>query len=215
MTGTATMRRTRSELHVCAVFALLGVVAGVAAKAADESGWRWAADLGSYPAAWVLAVALIARSAPATPTAAARSAAFFAAMTLAYYAWAAEVLGFGWSLLLPVWLFLSATAVAVFAATTWWASRTTGLLPGAVIALAAAVPLAGGEFLGLWYWIVDSPSGFVPVHPVQGVVDAVVALALILVLPRTSRTRLWALLLLVPAVVLAGSLLDVLHTLIG
>ena len=41
--------------------ALLGVLAGVAAKAADESGLRWAADLGSYPAAWVLAVALLGR----------------------------------------------------------------------------------------------------------------------------------------------------------
>lgn len=40
------------------VLALVGGLAGIAAKAADESGVRGAADLGSYPAAWVLAVAL-------------------------------------------------------------------------------------------------------------------------------------------------------------
>jgi hypothetical protein len=45
-------------------FAGLGVLAGVAAKAADESGIGWTADLGTYPAAWVLAVALIGRYAP-------------------------------------------------------------------------------------------------------------------------------------------------------
>ncbi|TFV44632.1 hypothetical protein [Blastococcus sp. TF02A-35] len=46
-----------------AAAALAGVLAGVAAKAADESGWQWAADLGTYPAAWVLAVALLGRCA--------------------------------------------------------------------------------------------------------------------------------------------------------
>jgi hypothetical protein len=63
--------------------ALLGLLAGVAAKAADESGLRWAADLGSYPAAWVLAVALLGRAAWSVPAAAARSAVFFAAMSVA------------------------------------------------------------------------------------------------------------------------------------
>lgn len=160
-------------------------------------------------------MALLGRCAPTVGTAAGRSVAFFAAMTVAYYAWAAWVLGFGWSVLLPVRLVLSATAVAVFAAATWWASRNTGLLPGAVIALAAAVPPAGGEFTGLWTLVVESSPGFVPVHPVRGVVDAVVVLALLVVLPCSSRTRLWAVLLVVPATVVAGRLLDVLRTVTG
>ncbi|SFF36083.1 hypothetical protein [Blastococcus tunisiensis] len=207
--------RVRGDGRLLVVSGALGLLAGAAAKAADESGWRWAADLGSYPAAWVLAVALVGRYAPTVGTAAGRSAAFFAAMTVAYYAWAAWALGFGWSPLLPVWLVLSATVVAAFAATTWWAGRKTGPLPAAAIALAAAVPLAGGEFAGLWSWIVDAPSGFVPVHPVQGVVDAAVALALLVVLPCTPRTRLWAVLLVVPATAVAGRLLDALRTVTG
>jgi len=56
---------------VLVLLVVAGVLAGIAAKAADESGRRWAADLGSYPAAWVLAVALIGRCA-GTPRAAAR-----------------------------------------------------------------------------------------------------------------------------------------------
>ena len=59
-----------------------GLLAGVAAKAGDESGWRWAADLGTYPAAWVLAVALIGWAAPSPGVAALRSGISFAAMTL-------------------------------------------------------------------------------------------------------------------------------------
>ncbi len=60
----------------------------------------------SYPAAWVLAVALLGRAAPTVCAAAARSAAFFAAMSVAYYAWAALALGFGWNRLLGAWLLL-------------------------------------------------------------------------------------------------------------
>ena len=207
MTGTVGSRLARPELRTVAGFVLLGIVAGAAAKAADESGWRWAADLGSYPAAWVLAVALIGRSAPSVRSAAGRAAAFFAAMTVAYYAWAAWVLGFGWSRLLPVWLVLSATAVAVFAVVVHRATRGAGLLPGAVTALAAGTTLAGGAVPGLR----SGDTG----HAVQGVVDVVVAVVLLAVLPATPRTRLWAVLLVVPAAVVAGRLLDVLRAVTG
>ena len=209
---TVGSRLARPELRIVLRFVLLGLLAGVAAKAADESGWRWAADLGSYPAVWVLVVALVGRAAPTLPTAAGRSAAFFASMTVAYYAWAAWVLGFGWSRLLPVWLVLSATAVAVFAAVVHWAARNAGLLPGAVIALAAGTTLAGGAFPGLWSGLTGGPD---PVHPVQGVLDVVVTLVLLAVLPATPRTRLWAVVLAVPAAVVAGRLLDVLRAVTG
>ncbi|MCW2531580.1 MAG: hypothetical protein JWP62_1150 [Blastococcus sp.] len=64
MTETGTRTSRAPELTRTGALALLGALAGISAKAADESGWRWAADLGSYPAARVLAVALLGRFAP-------------------------------------------------------------------------------------------------------------------------------------------------------
>lgn len=131
-------RRWLSAAGALLAAALLGVLAGVLAKAADESGRSWAADLGSYPAAWVLAVALLGWSAPTWAAAVSRSAVFFAAMTVAYYAWAAEVLDFGWDVrLLVIWLLLSVTAVPATAVAVWWVTRRAGVLPGALLGLAA------------------------------------------------------------------------------
>jgi hypothetical protein len=143
-TASAVARRTATPLPLLAV---LGLLAGIAAKAADESGLAWAADLGSYPALWVLAVALVGRAAPGAPTAALRSALFFAAMSVAYYAWAALVLGFGWNRLLVAWLLLSVTAVPAVAAAVQWATRRAGPLAGGVLAGAAGIVLAGGAVL--------------------------------------------------------------------
>ncbi|WP_116449960.1 DUF6518 family protein [Blastococcus litoris] len=205
---TATLTSSR-DLRTPALLALLGALAGAAAKAADESGWRWAADLGTFPAAWVLAVALIGRLAPSPPAAAVRAAVFFAAMTVAYYAWAAWVLGFGWNRLLPVWLVLSATAVAVTAAVAWWATRRPGPLPGAAVALGAGIVLAGGQFLPLWRRLTGTAAeGELLFHPGQGWVDAAVALVLVAVLPRHVPTRLWGLLLVAPMTAVALRLFD-------
>ncbi len=179
--------------------AVLGVLAGVVAKAADESGLTWAADLGSYPALWVLAVALVGRAAPTARAAAARAALFFAAMTLAYYAWAALVLGFGWNRLLPAWLVLSATAVAGVAAAVQVAARRSGLLPAAVSAAAAGIVLGGGALGG--------PPG----HAVQAVADVAVVAVLLAVVPRDRRTRLTALLVVLPAAWVAARGLDLLR----
>jgi hypothetical protein len=195
---------TRARTAVLPLLGLAGLVAGVAAKAADESGRRWAADLGSYPAAWVLAVALIGWVAPSPRAAAVRAGVFFAAMTVAYYAWAALVLDFGWDVrLLVAWLVLSATAVPLTAAAVRWATRRAGWLPGAVLAMAAGTTLGGGALAG--------GGG----HPVQVVADLVVAVLLVAVLPRQARTRLWAVLLTVPLTWLAAQLLDVLRAGLG
>lgn len=196
--------RDRVPTRVLPVCAGLGLLAGVLAKAADESGLRWAADLGSYPAAWVLTVALLGRAAPTVRAAAARSAAFFAAMSVAYYAWAALVLGFGWSRLLVAWLLLSATAVPAVAAAVQWATRRPGPLPGALLAGAGGIVLAGGAVL-------PDAGG----HPVQAVADVAVAVMLVAVLPRDVRTRLWAAVLLAPATWPAGRGLAVLTALLG
>jgi hypothetical protein len=196
--------RERVPAPVLPACAGLGLVAGALAKAADESGSGWAADLGSFPAAWVLAVALLGRAAPTVRAAAARSAVFFAVISVAYYAWAALVLGFGWNRLLVAWLLLSVTAVPAVAAAVQWATRRPGPLPGALLAGAAGIVLAGGAVLA------DARA-----HPVQAVADVVVAAVLVTVLPRHGRTRLWAPALLLPATWLAGRGLAVLAALLG
>lgn len=208
-----TTTRRQSAL-VVAGLAAVGVLAGVVAKAADESGITWAGDLGTYPAAWVLTVALIGRAASTWRTAAMRAAAFFATMTLAYYAYAAWVLGFGWNRLLPVWLILSATAVAGAAVASWWGTRRAGPLPGALMGLAAGIALAGGSVQRLfWVWTGVMPE--LAARPVQAAVDVVTALVLTLVLPRRWSTRLWAIVLAVPMVWLAGRCLDLLYTVVS
>ncbi|WP_100501433.1 DUF6518 family protein [Geodermatophilus chilensis] len=196
--------RDRVRAPVLPVCAALGLLAGVLTKAADESGLRWAADLGSYPAAWVLAVALLGRAAPTVRAAAIRSAVSFAAMSVAYHAWAALVLGFGRNRLLVAWLLLSATVVPAVAAAVQWATRRPGPLPGALLAGAAGIVLAGGAVLA------DAA-----VHPVQAVADVVVAAVLVAVLPCAGRTRLWALVLVAPATWPAGRGLAVLAVLLG
>ena len=190
-------RGVRGDLRVLGGLAALGVLGGIAAKAGDESGWEWAGDLGSYPAAWVLAVALIGRAAPTWRAAAARAAGFIAVMTVAYYAYAAWVLGFGWNRLLPVWLILSATAVAGAAVAAWWGTRRIGPLPGALMAGAAGIVLAG------------------PGAGVQLVVDVAVAVVLVLLLPRHGSTRACAVVLAVPMAWLAGRGLDLLAALVS
>ena len=206
---TTTARAARRGSRTGAL-AGLGLLAGVAAKAADASGVAWLADLGSYPAAWVLAVALVARSAPSTGRAAVGSAVFFAVMSVGYYGFAVGVLGFGLRVtlvLLGAWVALSVTAVPAFAAVVRESCVRRGVLPGVLLAGAAALALADRT---LWHLVVR-PEG-VPLHPVQGVVSAVVALVVAGLLPRHHRTRVVALALLVPAAVLATAAVDVLYS---
>ncbi|MGY1839004.1 MULTISPECIES: DUF6518 family protein [unclassified Modestobacter] len=208
---TATTEAPPRRWTPLALVAVAGVVAGVAAKAGDESGWRWAADLGTYPAAWVLAVALIGRLAGTVRAAAVRAGVFFAAMTVAYYAWAALVLDFGWSgRLLVVWLLLSATAVPATGAVVHRATRRAGWLPGALLGVPAGLVLGSGAARQLRSeWV--QPGLLLPDRPVQVAAELVTAVALVAVLPRDRRTRLWATAFAVPAVWLAPSALDLLH----
>ncbi len=177
--------------------AFVGAATGVAAKAADESGWTWAADLGTHPAAWVLAVTLIGRTAPTLTAAGVRAALFFAAMTVAYYLWASLVLGFPWTWLLPAWLVLSVTAVPVTAVAVRWATARSGAVPGLLLAGIAGIALAGGSLQRLHLaasgLLVESAT-----RPVQAAVDLLVAAVIVLVLPLHRATRLWGLALLVP-----------------
>ncbi|MQA32262.1 DUF6518 family protein [Modestobacter roseus] len=205
---------TRSETPRVLGCAGLGLLAGVAAKAGDESGWRWAADLGTYPAAWVLVVALVGWLAPSVRAAAVRAAVFFATMTVAYYAWAALVLDFGWATrLLLAWLLLSATAVPATGAVVHWATRRSGWLPGALLGVPAGLVLGSGATRGLWLtWV--QPELSLPDRPVQVAAELVTAAVLVAVLPTDRRTRLWAAVLAVPALLVATDVLDLFRSLV-
>ncbi|WP_222195959.1 DUF6518 family protein [Modestobacter italicus] len=201
----------RTQAAPLASSAAAGVLAGVAAKAGDESGWRWAADLGSYPAAWVLVVALIGWRAPLPRAAALRSGLFFATMTVAYYGWAALVLGFsGQADLLVIWLLLSATAVPATGVAVHWATRHTGWLPGALLGVPAGLVLGSGGARQTWLAWQDGALSMAG-RPVQTLAEVVTVLVLVLLLPRDHRTRLWAAACAVPATWLAPQVLDLLH----
>lgn len=192
-----------------------GALTGVLAKAADAGGPAWAADLGSDPAAWVLAVALLGQSAPSVRAAAVRAAVFFAAMSVAYYGWEVTVLGAGPSgrvVALPVaWLVLSATAVPAFAVVVRAACLRRGAASGALLALAAGVAPADGAAWQLWQAATGSLPAGVPLRPVQAAAGVAVALVLTAVLPRHGRTRAVAVVLLVPAAALAAAAVDLLY----
>jgi hypothetical protein len=89
------------------------------------------------------------------------------------------------------------TAVPATALAVWWAARRSGVLPGALLGGAAAIVLAGGavwERVQTWTGAQPSLVG----HPVQAVVDVVIALVLVLGLPTHARTPLWAVALTLP-----------------
>lgn len=185
------MTRRRSAVLL---LALAGALAGVAAKAADASPWRWAEDLGHFPAAWLLAVAVVARLSPTARSAAVGSAAFFATMTAAYYGWADLVQGAGpavWPLAV-VWWGSSATAVPAYAVLV----RAAAVAVRAAPVAGAALALAGGLALA---------EGATPGRPVQLVASVVAALAIAGALPAERRTRAVALVLLAPGAVVAAA----------
>ncbi len=176
-----------------------GALAGIAARIADASGAPWAADLGSSPAVWVLAVGLLGRFAPTWASAALRSAVFFAAQAVAYYAWA-QALGSAGSapagILLASLLLVPAIASAA-AAAMWWAGRHPALLSGLVFGAAAALVLVGGQAsrqAAIW----SGAQPYLLARPVQAGIDVLVALLIVVGLPRHGRTRLWALASVVP-----------------
>jgi hypothetical protein len=188
--------------------ALAGVAAGVAAKAADESTIHWASDLGTYPAVWILVIALIGRFAPTGGWAAARGVAFFVAMTLSYYAWSVFVLGFGIDRWLSIWAVLAVTAVPLLAVAVWWASRETGIHRAAVMAGMAGIALADGTVHRLWLMLLgDLPAGF-PVRPFQALFNVLAALVIAGCLPVHRRARAWALGLTPVMAILAGMVID-------
>jgi hypothetical protein len=188
-----------------AVLGMAGALTGAAAKLADESTITWAADLGTYPALWIAAVAVIGRLAPTPAQAALRAAVFILGMCAAYYAWAEFVFGFVGSVRwLLAWGVLGATLVPLMAAAIWWASRQRGIGPGAVMALAAGAAFSDGRlYQYLLLWSGALPADFPALRPVQAAVSLAVAVLVAGVLPAERLTRAWALVLTMPLAAVA------------
>lgn len=172
-------------------------------KLADDSTLTWASDLGTYPAIWVLALALIARFSPDLAQAALRAVAFFVGLSLGYYAWSVFVLNFGIGRYLYLWGAVAVTAVPAVAVLLRWASWSRGVLAGLAMAVAAGIALSDGTVTQLWWGLTDQLADDFPYRPVQAAADVLVALAVVALLPRHGATRAWGLVLLLPAVVLA------------
>lgn len=187
--------------------AALGAASGVLAKVADESGIGWLSDLGSYPGAWVVVVALFGFLAPTPMAAGLRSALFFVAMCLAYYGWSILALGFPFASELFFWLAIAVSAVPAIAASAWWATRHRGFRAGVVLAAIAGLALSSGRAHQFWLYA----NGLVPEHvlrPVQALLEISMALVIALVLPRYGVTRGWAAAALVPMVWIAPRLVE-------
>ena len=195
-TDDVAISRGRAPGLVGIAWVLAGAMAGVLAKLADELG-SWWADAATYPAVWVVPLALAVRTARGPGQAALHAAAFFIPMTLAYYAWAQFVLGFGYTRYAAVWLVFSIVAVPLLAAGVRWARDGADLLAGVATSLLAALALAGGSVLRVWLWA----QGSLPAEsarPVQAVLDLAIAAAVAWWVPRTARARGWAVIAVVP-----------------
>ncbi len=184
-----------------------GLAAGAAAKIADESGIGWLADLGTYPAVWVLALAVLSRAAPSAAAAAVTAGMFFSSMVLGYYAWARLALSFPWGPEPLYWLAIATVAVPLLATGVWWALRNTGALAGLVLSAVAAIAVGNGAMLRAFRAL----TGHLPLdllRPVQVIAEIVISILLIVVFPRDNRTRWWAIAAWLPLLWFTPRILD-------
>ena len=207
---------TLGPVTVLIATAVLGGLAGVAAKLADESGIGWLSDLGTFLAFWVLVIVAIGWTAPTARAAALRAALFFIGLSVAYYAFSTFVLEFPGGALVQRWGVLAVTAVPITASATWWAARHRGPLPAVVLALVAAIALFDGNVLPFWYAVIGDPlPPDFPYRPVQAAVEIGTAFVAAGLLPRDWATRAMALVLVIPASWLVPELISVAMRLVG
>ena len=199
----------RSIRAALAVITAGGALSGAVAKAADESAIAGLADLGTSPAVWVLALALVSRFTMTRTDAAIYAAIFFAAMCIGYYAWTAMVLGYPRSgPLFAGWVAIALTVVPVGAAIIHWSCERSGVLPAAVLAGAGGIALGDQRVIQLWYAAIDQlPSDF-PLRPVQALIAITTALIITLGIPRHAATRVWAGAFLLPMTLVAMAAMD-------
>ncbi len=175
-----------------------GLVAGVAAKWADEAGIGEWADLGTYAGAWVVAITLIAAFSRRWLDAVLRTVAFMLTALVAYYAYAVWVLDFSVpSRLVVGWLALALILVPPFSIIAWYSRRG-----GWLATLGVAVPV--GVLLAEAYTFVR----VLPLHQVQFVFNLVSAVLLLVILARGHEQRLRTLVLVLPVAIVVAPILD-------
>lgn len=196
--------------HTPFAYAVAGAASGILAKVADELPVDGIGAVGSSLTIWILALAIIARLAPAPASAAIRGTAFFVAMCVAYYAWTALVLDYpGSGPLLAAWLGLAVTIVPATAALLRWARDRSDLVAAVIVAAVAGVVATDPSLVQSWYVATGELPPTFPVSPVETLLTVATVAVIILWVPARRVTRLWAAVLLIPATVVAGWVLDV------
>lgn len=115
-----------------------GAIAGAIAKAGDQTTWRWATDLGTYPSAWIFAIVVMAALASSAVRAGILGAGFSVAAITSYYAWSAIVLGFPVGRYPLLWM-----GVALIIAPTLTAAIRLAQERGGMSSVIAAAGVAG------------------------------------------------------------------------
>ncbi len=188
---------------------LLGALSGVLAKMADQTEVSWLSALGTYPAIWMLVIVVISIRASSPALAAGVATVFFLALTVGYYTYAHRVLGFGTARDEVIWLVASVTIAPVTAAAFNWARSTPHMVAAVIPALFAAVILSSGSVRQYLLFLQGSLPEQVARPTVQAVVDTAVALAIVGFVPQSWRSRRLALILTIPAVLIAPSIIQI------
>lgn len=139
-------------------------------------------------------------------------------MTAAYYAWSTWVLNFPAAAETRFWVLASLGIAAPLAVVVQICTRGHGLFSALPIALIGAIAATDGAPHAVWLQVRGLMPPDAPSRLPQAAVDMISALAIVMLM-RNTRTRLLALLLLVPGLIAtllwAGWLTDHMNMLIG
>lgn len=199
----SSLRVTRTPLVIVGLSLLVGGVLGFVAKAADQSGVNWLADVTTYPALWVVVLVVLARFVPGRVTATVSAAVLFVAMCLSYYATSEIVYGFPTPRFAMIWGVLAVTACPLFVFITSRALRRANpVLGAAALAVAIAVILSDESVIQVWL----SLRGLLEASPAtrfgQALFDVVCTVGVI-AMGRTRWQRILSLAFAIPLSVAA------------
>ena len=205
----------RSTTRGLAIAISAGLLAGVLAKLGDQSTWRWATDLGTYPSAWIFAIVVIAVVASSALRAGILAGVFSVAAITSYYAWSAIVLGFPVGLFPLLWMIVALVIAPPFAATVWLAGERDGTPSVVAAAGVSSLMLSDGPIQQFWNELtIGLPDSF-PFHPAQACFGVVFAVATIGMLVDSSKARLAAATLTIPFAIVASFLIGALRSAVG
>ena len=168
-----------------AVALLIGALAGLGAKLADEWTVSWLGNLGSNRPLWIVITVIIGWKAARPALAAAWSACFFMAMVAAYYSLTVFVLGYPVNASSALWLIEAITIVPALSAITA-AVRGRTVAEPVWIGLCAALILVEGGPRRAWF----SLTGQMPYDVdwiVVGAIETAFAIGLLLLVARSQR----------------------------